>query len=361
MRGIFDELRVEASIGKVEIDGNDFEIAFHTIMKSNMDNYIENEDGYVTLLIDDQDESKDNFFNLLEEYINLELQYKRKTIEFYRDKYKNTIKWIMAYLFVNATSEEFLNPKDLLKRRINFLKDTTFDEFKEGFEIPLGAMFKDSNLCIKKSVCLVSMETPYRLDFSLTRGSGENYQLPSVYYGISDGVCYLYGIQNSDKKKIKGFGNKKYQNEMNRLLYKINDGVPPRDSDFYQNDENIVDVTHSFVLVLDIFTKLLKSRGINTVKAVTYLPVRYQGQDIWANTLSAEKKELSRQENDRIQSNLTDKFIRTIRRLEFQDSNLEITSYPYENDEYITFKISENGKIENSLLKDVDDSIKSRR
>lgn len=356
MRGIFYELMVEANIGKVQIDDDDIEIAFHTIVNNSDNKRQEYNDNYITLMINNQKE----FFDLLEKYINLELKKERKTREFYREKNKNTIKWIMAYLFVNATTEEFLKPEDLLRRKMDFLNDKTFDSLNEGIEIPLGAVFKNSNICIKKEVCPVSMETPYRLDFSLTRGK-VRYPLPSIYYGISESVCYLYGIQQPKKKLSRGIQEAKYQKEMNRLLYKINEGVPSKDSKFYQNDENYMDVTHSFVLVLDIFTKLLKSRGIDIVKGVTYLPIRYQAMEIWGDTLPIDKKEEVLQENERIQSNLTDKFVRTIRRLEFQDSSLEITSYPYDVDEYITFKLKKSGIANNDLLKDIDDSIKIRR
>lgn len=350
MRGIFYELMIEASIGKVQIDENDFEIAFHTTIKGEKEKNLSDDDHWMTLVINDSEQ----FFELLEEYISLELKANRKRIEFYREKNKNTIKYIMSYLFVNATTEDFLKPEEMLKRRIDFLKDQTFDELKKGIDISLGPIFKGSSLHIQKEDCPISMETPYRLNFSLTRGKS-NFPLPSIYYGISDGVCYLYGIQQP--KERKRFLNP-FEKEMNRVLYKINEGVPPKESNVYQNDENLVDVTHSFVLVLDIFTKLLKSRGIDQIKTITYLPVRYQAMEIFAS--NREKKREIQEENDRIQKNLTEKLIRTIRRLEYQDSSIEITSYPYEVDEYLTIGLKEKGTSENRLLQEIDESMKRR-
>ena len=73
-----------------------------------------------------------------------------------------------------------------------------------------------------------------------------------------------------------------------------------------------------------------------------------------------EKKREIQEENDRIQKNLTEKLIRTIRRLEYQDSSIEITSYPYELDEYLTIGLKEKGTSENRLLQEIDESMKRR-
>ena len=64
------------------------------------------------------------------------------------------------------------------------------------------------------------------------------------------------------------------------------------------------------------------------------------------------KKLLER--NDAIQTNLTNKFIRTFRRLAVQNDSLEIETYPYELDEFLTIKLNGRKKeLDNMLLEEI--------
>ena len=74
-----------------------------------------------------------------------------------------------------------------------------------------------------------------------------------------------------------------------------------------------------------------------------------------------EKKELLQERNNKIQTNITNKFIRTFRRLAEYNKNLEIITYPYETDEFLTMKINfKNQRIENDLLEDANQEIIER-
>ena len=123
IREIFYELINEAKSGNVHIDGEEWPIGFNT----NLEEY-SSESNLPLLIVRDEE----IFFRLLEEYIILELDMKRKTIPFINDENKNHIKLIMAYLFVNASIEDFSNPELLIKRRIEYLKDTTFKYLDDG-------------------------------------------------------------------------------------------------------------------------------------------------------------------------------------------------------------------------------------
>ena len=67
------------------------------------------------------------------------------------------------------------------------------------------------------------METPYKLTFTL-KNNEDTHELPSIYYGIveENGIkkCYVYGILASKNNE-----NNRFNKKINRLLYKINDGV----------------------------------------------------------------------------------------------------------------------------------------
>jgi len=354
MREIFYELITEASKGKVVIDDDEWEIAFNTSIPQR-DKHYYSEKNLAELVIKDED----SFFELLEEYINLELEMKRKIPNFL-DKNRSSIKWIMSYLFVNATTEDFLNPEDLIRRRINYLKDNTFKYLENGVEIEITSL-QNSNLKIKNSSAPVTMETPYMLELSLNNiinSEKVSYNLPTIYYGISNGICYIYAVKMPEFKKETSPNEDKYIKRIKRLLYKLNAGVPEKEK-LLEEEENITDVTPSFVLALNIFMTLLKNESITKVKVVPYLPVRYTSRMLMAEEKNSEEDQLR---NDLIQENLTEKLIRTFRRLSYHDKGLQIETFPYEIDEYLTISLSPvEEKTANQILDDTTDSIGKRR
>lgn len=149
---------------------------------------------------------------------------------------------------------------------------------------------------------------------------------------------------------------------ISRKLYKINKGVLEKESDEFKDykngdstyyPENISDVSMSSVLSLQIFISMLKSKNIKVIKAIPYLPLRYLSRELMASQ-SIKKEELE-ERNQRIQMNITDKFIRTFRRVSYHMGDLDIVSYPYEVDEVMTLKIENHkGTINNDLLNNID-------
>ncbi len=353
MKEIFYELIKEAKEGNVTIDNDKFEIAFNTrILEKNIHYY--NEQNLAELVIKDEK----TFFSLLEEYIKLELEKNRKIPNFL-DKKKSPIKWIMSYLFINATTEDFLNPERLIRRRIAYLQDKTFDYLSDGIEIEVNEVLNNSCLHIKKSNAPVAMETPNIIELSLnSEENGEylSYKLPSIYYGISDGTCYIYSVMNpKEKSNEKSLVEEKYIKKMKRLLFKLNAGVPPKEKPLSE-EENITDVTPSFVFALNIFLSLLKKEKIEKIKIVTYLPLRYSSRMIFARGHNNEAELLEK--NDFIQKNATDKLIRTFRRIAHHDKSIVIDTFPYEIDEYLTIRLLPvKEKIENQILNATAESI----
>lgn len=368
MRGIFYELIIEAGIGKVIIDDDDWPIAFNTIIEGpNNKREIIRENNISTLRI----RNEDIFYSLLENYITLELEKNRMTHKFYKNQYKNKIKWLMAYLFINATEEDFLNPEELIKRKIDFLKDDTLKDLNNGLNIPLGNSFQNSFLRVQNMVANTSMETPYKVDLSLVKDDKKEVEvkLPSIYYGISNGICYIYSMLTPKEEK-KSISQMMYKKKINRMLYKVNEKVEKeQDLIDYENgigeypEDNIIDVTHSFVLALEAFLTILQKKNIHTVKVVPYLPIRYLSREIAAlNKKDQEKIEELQKRNETIQYNLTNKFIRTVRRVAHQDQNIDIISYPYEFDEFLTLELSPKEKeIENTMLKETVEKIEGSR
>ena len=216
------------------------------------------------------------------------------------------------------------------------------------------------------------METPNKITLSLIKNIKSEeveYNLPSIYYGIDKDTCYIYSILSPKPKKDISPEETKYDKKINRILYKLNSGIKESQEYFdykegksnYYPEGNITDVTHSFVLSLSIFLALLKNKNINKVKAVPYLPVRYDSRYITAKDKKDKKRQLELLErNNEIQTNATNKFIRTFLRLSSQDKSIFIESYPYEVDDYLTLRLNKQREISNEILNDVKQMIKER-
>lgn len=363
---IFYELIKEAKDGKVIIDFEEWPIGFNTRIIEDSISY-NNERNLSELVIKD----KEVFFKVLEEYIYLDFSYNRKMPPFLNDSKENKIKWIMAYLFVNATVEEFANPIEYIKRRMSFLKDDTFSYLDKGKELDINDLFMGSKLEIKNNVHSEAMETPYKIDFSLVNelnGKEVRYYLPTISYGICEEngkkVCYIYSIMKP-KKNDHTKEDDIYEKKIARMLYKLNAGVENYEmSEYYEYKEgdskyypegNITDITPSFLLSLSIFITLLQKENIDKVKGVCYLPVRYLSREIVAsNAESEDMKYQLKLRNDMIQDNITNKFIRTFRRLCFHNRDIRITSYPYESGEYLEMDVMKREHmISNPILEEI--------
>lgn len=376
MREIFYEIIEEAKTGIVTIDGDKWPIGWNTIIYENgkIKQQCFSDENLLTLII--KDENK--YFELFEKYINIELMKNRKSPTFICDKEKNHIKILMTYLFANATTEDFINPLDFIKRNISFLEDDTFNYLNEGLTIKLNEPL-NCNLKLQNKVQSIFMETPNKIEISLeeTNNNGEilTYQLPSIYYGITEinnqKKCYIYSILNK-KEEPKTEENEKFIKKISRKLYKINKGVREEESKEYNDykegissyyPENISDVSPSQVLSLTIFLSLLKKENIKSVKGVPYLPVRYSSRNYAAHNQKDEERKIEMLErNNFIQSNITEKFIRTIRRAAYHMEGIEIISLPYEVDEFITLEIdNQKTNINNELLNEVTSSINKQK
>ena len=104
----------------------------------------------------------------------------------------------MSYLIVNATTEDFLNPINYIKRSIEFLEDSTFDYLNERVSLQVDGVFTECKLGIKNTKQSVMMETPNRMELSIIKDTGEDvleYKLSTISYGISTEndrkVCYV--------------------------------------------------------------------------------------------------------------------------------------------------------------------------
>ena len=334
---IFNEVVEESSKGMVALYGDvPFNVKFNTVIENEedeeeLDEYKQasknrNKAEYPTLRINDKVE----FFDRLANYVDLELA-KRNEIGMEENEF---VKAVITFLFINASVKDFDNPVEYLNRRIDFLRDDKMDKEREVDTNLLGCKLK-----IARKLNSFVMETPYKMTFTLEK-DGQKTSLPNIYYGISDNKCYIYSIMNK----------KEYQSELtkkvNRELYKLNAGIYEKESDGYKDykegksdyyPENVSDVTPSFVFSTLLFLKELQRSGITDVNVVSYLPVRYNIMDAKAKKSSDREEQLEK--NQEIQNNATNKFIRTFMRCMSHLEGYDVTSYPFEEDEYMHIKL----------------------
>lgn len=370
MKELFYELIQEAKDGKISLEDEQFPIAFNTIIYENQQvkEQLFSDNNLATVVIKNENE----FFKYLEDYIQLELKENRKAISFYRNEEYYHKKLLMSYLFVNATTEDFLNP-------ISLIKDETFDYLKNGLQIDVAKTFSNSQLEIKKTSQSVLMETPNKLEFSLTKeenGKQLRYPLPEVSYGITtndtgEKECYIYSILNP-KSKETSEEEKRYQKKIARKLYQLNQGIIEQESkeylDFKNNEstyypENISDVSPSAVMSLVFMISLLQRENIHIVKGIPYLPIRYHSRELAATRCEdIERQEMLMQRNQAIQTSITNKFIRTFRRAAYHMKETTIQSYPYDVDEFLHLKINEKKEpVESIILQEAVENIEKTR
>lgn len=358
IKEILYEIINEASKGNIIIDNDSFPIGFNTIILNDIQKKEKNE-NFPTLLIKDKNE----FINSLTKYVEIALKKYQKFPTFIENPYKNKIKLIISYLFANATTEDFLNSINLINRNIEFLNDDTFNFLNESIDIELNNAFENSNIRITNEKQSIFMETPNKITFSLKNNLNNetlNYDLPSISYGIIDNngkkECYIYGIINPKENKNSSETQIKYSKKIKRELYKLNDGIFNIESKEYQDykqnidnyyPENISDVSPSAILSISLFISLLEKENIKIIKIIPYLPIRYLSREIIAEET---KNHEINERNDKIQANITDKFIRTFRRIQYHLKGLNIDYYPYEYNEYMQLSFEEIDHNINNLL-----------
>lgn len=334
----YNDILKEARNGKV-----DCYFIFNIHFYNNLDN--DYTDPMVPILNLD---SKEKFNELLMIYVNKAKSHYdfTKYINAFEDNKEYYLnKLIMTLLWSNATYEDFNNPINFLMKQIDFLDNDIFNNFNDEETIGYSEIL-ESEIQVQNNKENIMNETPYSIQISLTDGN-ETYYFPVIRYGISNDTCYIYAIQNeleSDndiKKKI------------NRKLFKIGEN-------FNNEEDNLKDVTSSFVVSLNIFLGLLSNKGITKIEVPSILIERWLGKEKYIDEKgnSLERKGINSEEyvnNEKdkhisIQTNLTEKFIRTFLRVIYHHKDFSISSYPFDIDSNLHFDICESNECNNSLL-----------
>lgn len=347
-----------------------YNIYFYTKVPSNGIELISNEENTDLMIPTLYVTNYELFNDLLVEYV-------KKAIEFYDDSnYPEDIlngigieqnkgiskeKVIMTLLWSNATVNDYHDPCNFLRKRINYFNLGNLDEYRiskiTGYSEILDS---DIECVIEKS--RIESETPYYFSsYLLNPNTGERiYEFPRIYFGISDGSVDVYAIQNGKNKIL----NEKIARKVDRKLYKVNEGIDIK-SDTFDNYGvgNLKDITPSFLVVANIFSGLLKVSNYNKLNIISILISRWNAKikAIDMKKILLLKKNIDTSEIDklieeyydknlRIQANLTEKFLRIFRRLGYYHSSIGVISYPMELDNNLGISIYDDEDICNNKL-----------
>lgn len=360
IRVFYDEIINEASTGRVDCFFM-MNLLFSTYLKEE-NKTIEakkDDDGrYLipTLVI----KNKESFNKLLTEYLTLartkyDLTKYYEALEFSDIKNHEQVinKLILTVLWANATYDDFSDSEEFLRKQISFLKDNTFSEYNEptiiGYSEMLGGYVEIENISEP-----ILNETPNSLKISLVEPeTNEKYTFPLVRYGIKDGKCYIYAVQKNKKFDI----DNNFKKKVNRKLFKIGENFDTK-NDTYENykEGNLKDVSASFVVASNIALGLLSSKGINDIVVPSILIERWNAKEknIIVRSGREENKEeyieINKNEHNEIQSNLTEKLLRTFLRIVSHNNTFEVIAYPFDIDSSLHIRTCSELDCNNSLL-----------
>ena len=343
---------------------------FYTKVPSNGIELISNEENTDLMIPTLYVTNYELFNDLLVEYV-------KKAIEFYDDSnYPEEIlngigieqnkgiskeKVIMTLLWSNATVNDYQDPCNFLRKRINYFKLGNLEDYRISKIIGYSEIL-DSNIECVIEKARIESETPYYFkSYLISPDNGERiYEFPRIYFGISDGGVDVYAIQNGKNKIL----NEKIARKIDRKLYKVNDGIDIK-NDIYDNYGvgNLKDITPSFLVVANIFSGLLKINNYNKLNIISILISRWNAKikAIDMKKILLLKKNIGTSEIDklieeyydknlRIQANLTEKFLRIFRRLGYHHSSIGVISYPMELDNNLGISIYDDEDICNNKL-----------
>lgn len=348
----YEEIIPSASRGRIDCYFF-YNIVFNTRIE---DSYVKGVNYFDDVIVPTLNISdKDKFDDLLVTYVN-------KAVKFYGDDSFSMDaidsgiskeKIVLALIWGNATYEDFNDPCNYLRKRINFFEVPSIsDDIFSKRVIGNSHILLDSDVVCEVNKNKLGSETPYSIHIYFTKeidGKIYKFFLPRVYFGISDDIVYLYAVQKDKKDNIE---NSSYQKKINRILYKVNEGFDSKsDNDFNYGVGNLKDVTPSFLVTLNIVLGMLRQNGYFKINVISILPERWNSKRI-ANEIydmaGVVREGLSQVE---IQKNLTEKYIRSFLRLSYHHSGILVLDYLEESSSLLLY-LSLDDECNNSLLEE---------
>lgn len=332
IKQIFDLIKEEAKKSNITLIEDSYEIPVRVgfnVVESHLRDDIPN------FHIQNQDE----FYKLLNKYVF-------DALNFYElENNYNNIKKVLTYMWSNITDVEMKFLERYVEKYINFINDNSLKN-KNGIKMTSLGLLEYS--VAKQSI---KQETPYCFKaYFKDLDSGFLYALPRISFGISNGVCYIYAIQNKDSKVNI---DPTYNLKIKTAFKTINSSIKK-----YRN------VTPSFVVALTLFLSFLNENNLFKIKVESPLPIRHLNRKLVTDyriefetkravlkedTLETFKKELidKRILNDQ---NSTKKFTECFNRLKLHFDNVFLSKCDIDDGIFLEVM---NLQTKYSLLKEI--------
>lgn len=264
----------------------------------------------------------------LEEYVYI-------AINLYQfDMNEYDIKKILILLWANITNEEMLDVNSFVQKYIDFFNNNALVGYHG--EKTIDGIGK---LSYSFDIQSYKQETPYCFNscFSnLINGQEVIYHLPRISYGIIGDKCYIYAIQNKNKKSNNP-EQLVYDEIVKKKMNTINSGVKT-----YRN------VTPSALIAIILFLSILQEKNINKIEVVCNLPIRHQNRRLVNEfKLQVENQEKSVVDIEKIQSIMKSKSVQIYNNtvIKYKDSFKRIA-----NQFGVIMRLPENELSENLFL-----------
>lgn len=272
--------------------------------------------------------------SLLEQYL---ISIKESDLPFCEWNERIGEKYYLSNVWNNATNYDFDNPERFIKRYTDFILDDTFSCFDEikciGSFGLIGGV--ESYVYIRRDKCPRGYETPFELSFFI--GNIEDpatlYPLPKIRYGIENNGgkkgTYVYAIQNDIKPALFG-----YNDELDNNFREINDCI--------SGMENRGVHSPSFLVAIVLLLGTLRSFNISDVMVPDMLLDRRKNKSRFNN--------MSEEELDSLQYNLTNKTIKTFIRIAMEIIGVDISAYPNDIDSFLHIKVNSDISSKNHII-----------
>ncbi len=272
------------------------------------------------------------------------VEYVKKAIEFYNPKdfafisdintsievSKDTevlkeeclIKYVISTLLANASFSDFDYPINFLQSRIEMFDNKIIEG---DDELDLGHIDSiRARIIVSEEVSPIKSETPWRLKTYLEFIDGHKLLLPEIYVGKTNNKYQLYGIQKTTKNSE--VDEKPYLKQIRKgFIAKIN-GAPE----------------HYFLTAM-LFLALCSDKEI---EIIPFLVERWNAKRIALFNKIKKNVDLSLEDlkanQERLQTNITDAFIRYFTKLEDVSNGLDFKMVPFEGDSNLHIQVNQD-------------------
>lgn len=254
------------------------------------------------------------FETLITQYLSIAKSFYTEDQKYFDLTNDSYIKKLILDLIVNASSYDFENFYSYISLKTKML---TSKQVLGNLDLGQFSYYnKNKPIDFNISATIIKNKSNIEAPFCFTPicedEFSNTFQLPSINFAIVDNICYVYSIQNLNKQDKNALSK-----TLDRLFRQVNNGV----------DEEFLNISPNALVGFTIFNEYLKQNKIDKIVSPNFLPIRYNEKicknvEIYSQEPDILKIKL--EEIDRVQYNITNKFMDMFLRynLHFDNTNI---------------------------------------